>query len=963
MSLSLLVALTVDALLAGALAQVLLAAVLSARAKGWLATITCLVPLGALISLWPSTARGDTLQLDYRVWSWPIALTYRLDGLSLVFALLAAGAGVAVLLYSTEHLVGESETTRFYTLMLALIAGMIHLVLSVDLLLIYFSWEAIGLCSYFLVGFHYRSAEAARSARKLLVMTHLAGYGLLAAMLLLSLHAGTTQWTDPRLAHTFGAGLLLLVLVSVAAKSAQFPLHTWVPEAAAAPAPVSALLQAACYVHAGVYLVARLHSLGPWPPVWQNALVWVGALSVIVGALHALAQKDLKRLLACSTVSDVGHMMLGLGLGTPLGLAAALLHCLGHSVFKAQLYLCADVAPADTCGQRCPPRRVPRTALLCLVGAASAAGVPLFSGFASRWLLYTAALEAGRAFAALAAWLGSVLTMISFLKALSTALRGEWRAAAGTREPGRLTLLAVGALAVANVALGVAPHWALRYVVGPALLSMGAASPGLLSGDWPAIAGLLLALAAAGLGALVYGLAWWPRATPLFAGAEPLPAPGKLACRSLRRVQGLLGWANPDRYYLALSRALVRLSGILGRLTAWPEQRLAPALFMLALLAAALAAPFLRGVPLTSEPASAPASSLAGGVAAAAVALLAAASAAFRRDLPWLAGAGLLAVVGLAVRPPLQPLLLQAAALLALVRAWQESTSRSTAWGYLVVALLSGATSLAVEATGSAPTGLLRGLLLAGLALKLGLLPLGLWLPSIAAATPGPIAGLAVAVVHAATLGELVHLRMVQPALFAPAGLWLALGLLSSLGGALLMLAERDLKRFLAFSTIVDAGYLAVALALGGDLGGAAIAAGAHAAAQGLLFAAITVVEGDAPEKGATEGPGLATRFPVAGAAFVVGALAAMGVPVTAGFVGRWRLYLAAAQAGPVLLVALLVASALSLLAYARVLTCTWWGMPEKPRGHARPLQALVIVALGALLFLAGMWPRLIGGW
>lgn len=963
MSLSLLVALTVDALLAGALAQVLLAAVLSARAKGWLATITCLVPLGALISLWPATARGATLQLDYRVWSWPIALTYRLDGLSLLFALLAAGAGVVVLLYSTEHLVGESETTRFYTLMLALIAGMIHLVLSVDLLLIYFSWEAIGLCAYFLVGFHYRSTEAARSARKLLVMTHLAGYGLLAAMLLLSLRAGTTQWTDPRLAYSLGAGLLLLALVTVAAKSAQFPLHTWAPEAAAAPAPVSALLQAACYVHAGVYLVARLHSLGQWPPAWQSALVWMGALSAIVGAIHALAQKGLKRLLACSTVSDVGYMMLGLGLGTPIGVAAALLHCLAHSLFKAQLYLCADVAPGAACVPGGPARRRPRTALLCLVGAASAAGVPLFSGFASRWLLYTAALQAGWALPALVAWLGSVVMMISFLEATSTALRGEWRAAAGTRQPGRLTLLAVGTLAVANVVLGVAPHWALRYLVNPALLPVGAAWPGLASGGWPVIAGLLLALAAAGLGALVFGLARRAQARQPSSGGAPLPAPSHLACRSLRRLQAIRRWADPDRYYLALWRALARLSGSLGRLAAWPEQRLAPALLVLALLATALAAPLLRGAPLISEPASAPASSLAGGVAAAAVALLAAASAAFRRDLPWLAGAGLLAAAGLAVRAPLKPLLLQAAALLALVRVWQESSSRSAAWGYLVVALLSGATSLAAGATGSAPPGLLRALLLAGLALRMGLLPLGLWLPSVAAATPGPIAGLAVAVVHAATLGELVHLRVAQPALFAPAGPWLALGLLSSLGGALLMLAERDPKRFLGFSTIVDAGYLAVALALGGDLGGAAIAAGAHAAAKGLLFAAITVVEGDAPEKGATDGPGLAARFPVAGAAFVVGALAAMGVPVTAGFVGRWRLYLAAAQAGPVLLAAVLVASALSLLAYARVLTCTWWGMALKPRGHSRPLQALVIVALGALLFLAGMWPSLLGGW
>ena len=153
--------------------------------------------------------------------------------------------------------------------------------------------------------------------------------------------AGSALWTDPTVAHSVTGGVFALMLVALVAKSVQVPLHTWIPEAMAAPTPVSALLHAACYVTSGVYLAARMHSFGVWPPAWGESLMWEGTVTMAVGVMYAMVQTDLKRMLAFSTVSQIGYMMMGLGIGTPLAITAGLLHCLNHGFFKGGLFLSA----------------------------------------------------------------------------------------------------------------------------------------------------------------------------------------------------------------------------------------------------------------------------------------------------------------------------------------------------------------------------------------------------------------------------------------------------------------------------------------------------------------------------------------------------------------------------------------------------------------------------------------------
>jgi multicomponent Na+:H+ antiporter subunit A len=321
------------ALIIGVAFQALLAGVLTPRAKGWLAFLCGLISLAGVVAAWPGVVAGRVVDVRFGSWDGPIQLAYHIDGLSLMFALMGAGIGTAVLLYAVTYMDQEKGTTRFFSLILVFIAGLINLVYTADLFIFYLNWELVGLCSFLLVGFWYNQPDAAYGARKVFTITHLAGYGLLAAVVILFHRTGSTLWTDPKVQGALTTGIFLLMIVSAVAKSVQFPLNTWIPFAMFAPTPVSALLHAACYVKAGVYLIARLHSMGAWPGSWSAIVSAIGAVTLLTGALFALAQKDLKRLLAYSTISQIGYMVLGLGIGTPLAIAAGLFHCLNHGLW------------------------------------------------------------------------------------------------------------------------------------------------------------------------------------------------------------------------------------------------------------------------------------------------------------------------------------------------------------------------------------------------------------------------------------------------------------------------------------------------------------------------------------------------------------------------------------------------------------------------------------------------------
>ncbi len=976
--------------------QLMLARVLSARVKGWLAFAGGLGSLAGVIYSWPAVLAGKTLDQAFGRWDGPIQLAYHIDGLSFLFALIAAGIGSAVLLYSVAYMERDAAATRFYCFILIFIAGLIHLVYSADLFLVYFSWEVVGLCSFFLVGFWYKLPEAAYGARKVLTMTHLAGYGLFVGVLLLYLRTGSTLWTDPRVGSAFSGGIFALMLVAAVAKSVQFPLHTWIPDAMAAPTPVSALLHAACYVKAGVYLVARMHSFAPWPASWGMTVSWLGAATILIGVLFALAQHDLKRLLAFSTVSQIGYMMLGLGLGTPLGIAAGLLHCLNHAFFKGGLFLCAG-AVQHACGTRDMDqlgglsRKMPRTMQIWLLCAGGIAGVPLLNGFVSKWLLYSAAIEVNQPVLALIPWIGSILTVFYFLKATSGVFLGsDGPATEHAHESAWPMLGGGGALAAGCVLLGVAPQVAITYVINPLLPSLGV-SPiagvtwfGITTGQgmWFATFGLLFAVTALLIGAVVY---WAPSAvrgtvtaggpSTVFTGGEPLTAQGHLGARDFAELttHALAPFYkvfDTDRYWLRLWRITNRFAQRFAQLLQGMERQAAIALCVIAAATALTSrlTPVAYARPgLISEGPFVP---LAGGTIVALVGLLIAAAASnlSRGQILSLFVAGASACSGvLASGRFSQMFLLELAAIIALLLVWKTTARSATRSGYLAAVLISALCMVAgAVAAEQGHAHLALALLLPGVATKLALVPLWFWLPLVAESTPAIVVGLVVSIVDVAAFGEVLALRVSAPFLFAPATPWLALGVASVVTGAVAALAQRDLKRLLAFSTIEDMGMLVVALCVGGQYGwkGAAIGATVHALAKALLFTSVAAPEADKARL--VDARGLAWRHPVAAGGFAVGALAIVGVPPTLGYAAHWRIFTSVAESVPLLAV-FAGAAMLCVAIYARAIALFWWGEPQEEAVTAgatynRTLLAAAVVLLVVTLLATGIWPRLLGG-
>src|ERR1035437_7764877 len=519
-------------LLLGAALQILVARLCSARTKGVLAAVSCLPALLAVVGMVPLVRAGQSFDLNLLQWDGPLALVLHVDALSVLFALMGTGLGGFVLLYSIGYMAHDKSATRFYASMLIFIAGFVGLVYSANLFFFYLCWELIGLCSFSLVGFWYTNREAVAGARKVLLMTHIAGYGLLAGILVIYFRTGSALWTDPAVAHAFTGGVFVLMLVALVAKSVQVPLHTWIPDAMAAPTPVSALLHAACYVTSGVYLAARMHSFGAWPTAgdfaWGNeAVMWIGTVTMAVGVMYAMVQTDLKRMLAFSTVSQIGYMMMGLGIGTPLAIAAGLLHCLNHGFFKGGLFLTAG-SVQHAAGTRDMnqlgglAQKMPQTTLSWLIGVGSMAGIPLMSGFASKWMLYAAALQAGWAVPAMVAWAVSLGTVFLCAKATSAVFLGPLTEATKDAHEAPPTMVwGMGLMAAGSVVLGIAPQLAVNYLLNPILGVLGLGTGvqvtwfGMFAnaGSFSTTGGLVLALVSLILGGLIYAIAYVARQT------------------------------------------------------------------------------------------------------------------------------------------------------------------------------------------------------------------------------------------------------------------------------------------------------------------------------------------------------------------------------------------------------------------------------------------------------------------
>ena len=332
-----------------------------------------------------------------------LSLSFRLDALGGIFALLITGVGTCVVIYAAHYFDGHPYSGRFQATLFAFMAAMLGVVLTDNVLSLFVFWELTGFTSYLLIGFEHEREDARRSALQALLVTGAGGLGLLAAGALLAQVTGTTSLAElarssaQLKAHPLYTATALLVLLAAFSKSAQFPFHFWLPNAMAAPTPVSAYLHSATMVKAGVYLVARMTPTLGGTALWTTLLGTVGSLTLLGAALRAVQETDLKKILAYSTVGALGTLMLLLGLGTPLSIAAALLYLLAHASYKGSLFLLAGIVDHSTgtrdITQLSGLRRVmPISAVVGALAAASMAGLPPLLGFLAKESAYIAAL-------------------------------------------------------------------------------------------------------------------------------------------------------------------------------------------------------------------------------------------------------------------------------------------------------------------------------------------------------------------------------------------------------------------------------------------------------------------------------------------------------------------------------------------------------------------------------------------
>jgi len=330
-------------------------------------------------------------------------LSFRLDGLGLLFAGLILGIGLLVILYALYYLSERDSLGRLYAYLLLFMGSMLGVVLSENLIQLLIFWELTSLSSFLLIGYWRHRQDARRGARMALAITGAGGLALLGGILLLGEIVGSYELSavlaagDLIRGHELYRPTLVLILLGAFAKSAQFPLHFWLPHAMAAPTPVSAYLHSATMVKAGVFLLARLFPAlsGTWE--WTLLVGGIGLTTLLVGAVIALFKHDLKGLLAYSTISHLGLITALFGIGTPLAAVAGVFHIINHATFKAGLFMAAGIIDHE-CGTR-DMRRInglwkymPYTATLAMVAAAAMAGVPLFNGFLSKEMFFAEAV-------------------------------------------------------------------------------------------------------------------------------------------------------------------------------------------------------------------------------------------------------------------------------------------------------------------------------------------------------------------------------------------------------------------------------------------------------------------------------------------------------------------------------------------------------------------------------------------
>jgi len=541
-----------------------------------------------------------------------LQLGWLLDPLAAIMLVMVTFVGLLIFIYSTGYMAHDENFTRFFCFLSLFAGAMLGVIIANSLLLLFMCWEIVGLTSYLLIGFWYHKPSAAAAAKKAFLTTRIGDIFFLLGMVWLFAQTGTLLFYNHgagAMEPTALAGLLsqpaalgltaagaigLLIFAGAAGKSGQLPLHVWLPDAMEGPTPVSALIHAATMVAAGVYLVARVYPLmsagaaAGGSTVSLTVVAWIGALTALFGALVAVAQNDIKRILAYSTVSQLGYMMVGLATG---GVAVGMFHLITHAFFKALLFLGAG-SVIHGCHEEQDIRRMgglrnemPRTFLTYLAGMLALTGFPLFSGFWSKDAIIGSAFHWSLSkgpFVLLA--IGALLTAFYMMRQVGYVFFGSWRGHGHPHESPTVMTLPLTILAVFAVLLGFlgTPAW-------PWFASFLESKPLTFESAWYTepnlipLMGFAILLVFIGLGA-----GWWlyirrrvpaPLAAPVHHhaqehGDEPQHRPGDLVDVLESSAPVVWKWLANRLYFDELYEATVlRWYAALAKFSDWLDRR------------------------------------------------------------------------------------------------------------------------------------------------------------------------------------------------------------------------------------------------------------------------------------------------------------------------------------------------------------------------------------------------------
>ncbi len=586
------------------------------------AWVMAAIPAGLLI--WFGTQLPPLLQTDAlrSVTPWVpglnVNLSFRLDGLSMLFSLLITGIGAVIVIYAGSYLSDDPRLGRFYVSLMAFMAAMLGLVLSDNVIALFVFWELTSITSYLLIGFDHTDESSRKSALQALMVTALGGLALLAGLVLFSIEAGSfelSRWLsqpETLISSAVYIPALTLVLLGAFTKSAQWPFHFWLPNAMAAPTPVSAYLHSATMVKAGVYLLARLQPAAGGTEIWVLTLTAFGTMTLLTGAILTLRQTDLKKLLAYSTVAALGALTLMVGLPGKYGSLAYAVFLLAHSLYKAPLFLAAGmidygIGSRDVRELSGLSRFMPITATVIVLAGLSLAGLPPALGFIGKELLYAGSLELMPIWVtvliATGLALGATLALILVRTLVGTP---SSLVRQGHEAPAQLWL---GPLALATLGLvfGVAPGLISPLINGLASASEGKPLEYTLK-LWP---GFNAALLASGLTVLVGVLIYpfWPHLRSRL--EAPIPGPANAYELALNGLIRLAAWQtrlfqsgllrNDLRWVFVSANVLVLLALWRSGGLVWPTSSSnaaidqGQAVVLAAMVAGAILVLFMRG--------------------------------------------------------------------------------------------------------------------------------------------------------------------------------------------------------------------------------------------------------------------------------------------------------------------------------------------------------------------------------